>query len=86
MRSFVIDLVIKHYPKAVVYQLEVPVEVAEQRLSSRGHELGTRLEQYESELNLGRQYAKRVFVSDGVTDVYKKVLKAIEADFNNTLN
>ncbi len=83
MRSFVVDLVLKHYPNAVVYQLEVPIEITKQRIQQRGHILGTRLEQYTQEIDLGRDFAKRVFLGDGVEDIYEKVQRAIQTDFNN---
>jgi guanylate kinase len=85
VRAPLMDLVGKHFPEHVAYQIEDSFERAQSRLTERSltePELRSRLDEYEAERILGRRFAHRTFVNDSsVTDLVDRVAAAINEDF-----
>lgn len=85
LRAPLVPLLIKHHPNHVIYQIEASFSLASQWMEKRGDsELGSRLDDFEKELMLGRKYAKRVFANDGDLDkCVKEIKKALKEDFEH---
>ncbi len=85
LRAAYLPLLFKYYPDNVIYQIEAPISLARRWVKKRGDkELGTRLEQFQAEIESGRKHANRVFVNDGeLTDCIDAIKKALKADFSN---
>jgi len=84
VRAPLAPLLDRHFPDAVVYQIEDSYERARARVLARTPpaELGTRLDDHEQERLLGRRLATRVFVNDTtVADLVASVTRAIDEDF-----
>lgn len=84
VRAAMLGLVARHYPAHTVYQIECSVELARFRLSHRqdGSSLGSRLEDFEKEVQLGRTLADRTFRNDSeFQSTVGEVLEALERDF-----
>jgi guanylate kinase len=73
-----------HYPNFRVYQIEDAPTRTRERLLARsqdGEALGTRLDDYDKEVQLGRQLADRVFVNTELDEVIIAIEQAILGDF-----
>jgi len=85
LRAPLIQMVHKHYPEKIIYQIHSPIGKLESRLLKRqqqGDELGSRLSDTESEIRLGEQLADRVFINDRNIDLLIKEIKdSIKEDF-----
>jgi guanylate kinase len=84
VRAPLLELVAKHFPDHLVYQVESDLETVTRRLHSRGEtEIPTRLAGYVGELDLGRECACRIFDTGGLPDdVVDDVKWAVEEDFH----
>lgn len=84
LRASLIPLLAKHYPNYVIYQIEDRYNRVQQRLNARtlhGEDIGSRLENYEKEIVLGRRLAKRTFVNNKSPEILAQKLKlAIRED------
>lgn len=85
LRAQFLPLLFKHYPENVIYQIEAPIVLARKWLKKRGDkELGTRLEQFQKEIEAGRKHADRVFINkDKLSTCLEEIRAALKADFNN---
>jgi len=85
LRSILIPLLSKYYSNFTVYQIEDDEQKIKQRLLKReaaGHNMGTRLSDYEKEVASGRKIASRVFTNDSSIEGLSRLLeKAIKEDF-----
>lgn len=85
LRATLMPLFNKHYPNNIVYQISDDISRIKQRLEERqtkGEPLGSRLSDYEKEVTLGEQYAKRMFVNDGdIKSLAEQLKEAIRKDF-----
>lgn len=73
------------FPNAVVYQIQAPYETVTARLAVRdaAQVQGSRLRDYDAEVELGRSLADRTFHNDSSIDaLYEKVSTAMMQDFN----
>lgn len=89
MRASVLGLVKHYYPNAIVYHIEAPKRRVELQLSERqkqGVLLGTRLADYETEINEGRKHAHRVFNNDDFPATLATMKAALVADFLQEIN
>ncbi|MEI6741850.1 MAG: hypothetical protein WCK71_01900 [bacterium] len=84
LRAPLIELINKHYPNHVVYEIHSPIDDLHQRLLSRqeqGDNLGTRMADIKDEIDLGTKLAHRVFINDRpVPEMIKEISKLIEED------
>jgi guanylate kinase len=65
LRAPLLALLNKYYPNNIVYQIEDELDNVKRRLVDRqahGEAIGSRLKDYQSEVEAGRKLAKRVFV------------------------
>lgn len=85
LRSFLMDRLAKYTTNYLVYHIERPSPVISEHLHQRaaaGVELGSRLDQLESELKLGRELAWRRFRNDGtIEELASEVAAAIKEDY-----
>lgn len=85
VRAPMLVLVDRHFPANLVYQIECDAELARQRLARRdgsNSTLGTRLENFEKEMQLGRTLADRSFSNNAeISRVVDAVLAALGKDF-----
>lgn len=85
LRAPLIQMVHRHYPEKIIYQIHSPIDRLESRLLKRqqqGDELGSRLSDTESEIRLGEQLADRVFINDRDIDlIIKEIKDSIKEDF-----
>jgi guanylate kinase len=66
-----LPLMDEHYTNYIVYQIEDSEERAAERLKARekaGHDIGTRLDDYQKEIAAGRKRAQRVFTNESTLD------------------
>ncbi len=86
LRAPLVPLLLKHHPDHVIYQIEAPFSVASEWMKKRGDsELGSRLDDFQKELMLGKKYATRVIVNNGdSTACAEEVKKALELDFKQS--
>lgn len=86
LRAGVLKLLPKHYSNVVIYQIEDDYKRVKERLAKRtedGENQGSRLEEYDKELSLGRESAKRIFTNDkDISSLVADLAKAIEKDFS----
>lgn len=84
-RAHLLGQLRRHTEDFIVYQFEANPEVARMRLETRaqdGVEIGSRLELFSREIELGRAAAKRVFCNDGSPYVLaRKVVEAFQEDY-----
>jgi guanylate kinase len=85
-RAVFIGLFREHFPDNVIYQIETSKSEAELRLRSRGDkELGTRLSNFDNELQQGRQLSDRIFVNDHTIGMLASMVEAAIGDaFSST--
>ncbi len=86
LRINLLTLLDKHYPNYIVYQIEDDFSKIKDRLNNRkkyGQEIGTRIDDYQYEINEGRKVAKRVFKNTTtVNKLADEIDKALLKDFN----
>lgn len=84
LRAPIVKLIEKHYPNHVIYEIHSPVEQLHNRLKSRqqlGDNLGTRLDDVSSEIELGNKLAHRVFVNDrDIEDIVSEISQSLTED------
>jgi len=71
LRAFVLDTFLKHFPDALIYQLEVSPDLAKQRMLNRGQktvDIQARLKTFEQEILAGRKLAQRTLQNDSEID------------------
>ena len=85
VRAPLVPLVVRHFPRHVIYQIEASHDRAKERLvraRDADAALGSRLEGFEEERRLGRAIASRCFVNDAtVAELLEAVAGAITLDF-----
>ena len=83
LRADVCDEFLSLYPDAATYQFFAPPEVVAQRMQQRNDDsIGTRITQYQIEVEAGGAYADRIFdTSKDFDEVYEECKKAILSDF-----
>jgi guanylate kinase len=83
-RAEFLGLLKKYFKHYIIYQIEADKEHAEKAISKRGpkEELGSRLSQFEREVEQGRAIAKRVFEHDMSSPeaVAERIKQAIDED------
>ncbi len=88
LRANLVPLLLRHYPNAVIYQIEDHIDRVKPRLEARQTEsnepLGTRLTHYEQERTAGQALASRIFSSRDIDKAVNDITTAITADFANT--
>lgn len=89
LRSFVVPLLLKHYKKPIIYQLEIDKATAEQRMKNRGQspsDIEARLKGFDEELVQGRQVATRHYVNkDDPLLLADKIIKNLKKDLSGLL-
>lgn len=84
LRVQFLPLLNKHYPDNVIYQIEAPLSVAKDRIKDRDdNKPGTRLKDFQKELEQGRLSADRVFVNDNQKQCIAQIKEALNSDFNS---
>lgn len=85
VRAPLMELVVKHFPDHVVYQVEASLEDVRERLQSRRMphtEMEARLAAFREELSLGRQLSdRRMDTSGPLSEVLSEARRAIAEDF-----
>lgn len=85
LRANLLPLLPKHYTNGIIYQIEDELSRVADRLWKRqaeGEQQGSRLENYNNEIWLGRQSANRVFTNDTNLELLADALEtAIVEDF-----
>lgn len=86
LRASLIPLLNKHYTTYTIYQIEDDLHKVKERLIARqqhGENMGTRLEDYEKEVQAGRKLAKRIFVNNQNSgQIATQIEKAMFEDFS----
>jgi len=86
LRANLLLLLAKHYTDVTIYQIEDEISKVEHRLLERqsdGEQQGSRLMDYDKEVELGRQAANRVFANDNDIELLADALESATAqDFN----
>jgi guanylate kinase len=83
-RAHTVPLFRKYYSNLVIYQIEAPRDRVAQYLNVRsqtGSPLGTRLNDYEKEISIGRDYADRVFENHEFETTLQQLIDEINDDF-----
>lgn len=84
LSSRLLPLMDEHYTNYVVYQIEDAPEKVAQRLRERqaaGHDMGSRLTDYQEEIAAGRNRAQRLFTNDGtLEDLAGRIAEALIED------
>jgi guanylate kinase len=84
LQASLLPLMDKYYTNYTIYQIEDKPEKAAQRLQEReaaGHAMGSRFEDYQKEIEAGRQRAQRVFTNDGsLEDLAGQIAAALIED------
>jgi dephospho-CoA kinase len=84
LRASLLPLMDKYYTNYTIYQIEDTETKAAERLQKRqaaGHEMGSRLEEYQQEIEAGRKRAGRVFTNDGtLEDLAGRIAAALIED------
>jgi len=84
LRASLINLFNKYYDNYIIYQIEDNISNIEKRLLDRkmkGEALGTRLNDYREEVELGRSLANRVFINTGIDKLHDEIKESIKLDF-----
>lgn len=85
LRVSLLPLLSKHYSNYIVYQIEDEYDRVEKRIRAReanGEEQGSRLKDYQKEVELGRKVADRVFVnSSELQALVDSLSQAIRQEF-----
>jgi guanylate kinase len=71
LQASLLPLMDKHYTNYTIYQIEDEPQKVAERLRQRqdaGHDMGSRLEDYQKEIAAGRERANRVFTNDGTLE------------------
>ncbi len=84
-RAHLLRYLRRHTEDYIVYQFEADPEVARKRLETRaadGSEMGSRLELFSQEIELGRAAAKRVFRNDSsALELSRQVVEGLQKDY-----
>lgn len=84
LRAPLIQLIKRHYPNQIIYQIQAPVEELNSRLLARqkqGDNLGTRMADITHEIEIGAKLAHRVFINDRpVHDTVSDIIKSLKED------
>jgi len=84
LRASLVPLFNKYFPNHIIYQIEDDVTRIQERLEARqkhGEDLGSRLSDYEREVEAGRKIADRVFVNKDLDTLAKDIKQALLEDF-----
>ncbi len=84
LRAPFVPQLLYHYPKSIIYQIEASYEFARSAINKRGVRInvGNRLTLFDSEINLGRKYADRIFVNGGhIDELLEEILDKMMKDF-----
>lgn len=86
LRTYLLPRMEKHYPGAITYALEDNFDRVNARLQKRideGEPLGSRLVEYENEIMLGRNLAKKSFKNNStIKNLADSIQKEFSIDFN----
>ncbi len=84
LQASLLPLMDKYYTNYTIYQIEDKPEKAAGRLQEReaaGHAMGSRFEDYQKEVEAGRQRAQRVFTNDStLEELAGKIAEALIED------
>lgn len=84
-RAFLLPELDRHTQNYMVYHIECEKSLVEKRLSIRsagGAELGSRLDIFDHEVELGRKVASRIFINnEPVHELIGQILKSLQTDF-----
>jgi guanylate kinase len=87
VRARLLPLLREYYEQCVVYQVEDLRDRVLERVGGRGanpHEVGSRLADFDAEIEMGRMSAKRVFTnSSDIESVTRQVRDAVRLDFGS---
>ena len=86
LRAPLVSLLKKYYPDHIVYQIETPYEEVKKRLETReflGDKIGSRLDQFNEELDLGRQLADKIFINENIQETSDAIQISIKEDFSS---
>lgn len=85
LRANFIPLINKHYTNTTIYQIEDTYDKICKRLKKRelhGELTGSRLEDFEKEVKLGRRYVNRIFINTGrMESLVSEIIIALKQDF-----
>lgn len=85
LRATLLPLLPNHYSAATIYQIEDTLSKVQTRLKLRqtdGEHQGSRLSDYQKEVNLGQKLAHRVFTNDaGILQLADDIERAMVEDF-----
>lgn len=86
LRASLMSMLPKHYPNFITYQIEDSLPRVRERLMARklqGEELGSRLQDYDTEVQAGRGLAQRIFINkDDIETLVNQLELAITEDFD----
>lgn len=74
----------QRYPHTVIYHIEDTIDRIKERLDTRvihGESPGSRLDDYRSEVELGRKVAHRIFINTDKDDLFNNIRRSIVEDF-----
>lgn len=83
IRAQFIDLLKKHFPKSIIYQIEAPFHLAKENLALRNDlNIGSRLTDFKIELEQGHMLADRIFLNNGpIYKIVNEIATKLENDF-----
>ncbi len=84
LRASLLPLFQKYYSNYFIYQIEDSLVNVKKRLAERqekGENMGSRLADFEKEVELGRKVANRVFVNTKLSKLYEEIQQAIKEDY-----
>lgn len=84
LRSSLIELFSRHYSNYIIYQVADTKERVKERLEARkqhGEDIGSRLDNFQKEVELGNKIAKRTFLNNSMPDkLANQLAQAIRTD------
>lgn len=87
VRARLLRFVREHYERPVVYQIEDSRDRVLERIVGRAAspcDIGSRLDDFDAEVELGRRSARRVFINDSdIESVAREVHEAVRLDFGS---
>ena len=83
IRSQFIDLLKKHFPESIIYQIEAPFQLAKENLALRNDlNIGSRLTDFKIEIEQGHMLADRIFLNNGpIYKIVNEIATKLENDF-----
>lgn len=84
LRAILIDLLKKHHPEHVIYQIYDDKQTVIDRLREReagGEDNGDRYQEFDKEVALGKQLAHRSFKNTSIDETIAAIRRAIAEDF-----